>query len=103
MLKLMCEIELTDAERLAALFRSCCAIDTETGAYLIRGYGLHKGGHLPRYVLIVPEETPQERGGLFAGKNYLYRYRAFIRAMNDEAAVHQANKVLTRWQVLGGI
>lgn len=80
--------------RLAALFRGWCAICRETGAFLIASAGRPKTGNRRKYILIVPNETIAERGGLFGDYTWGEKSRKFLRADSDEEAIILANEKL---------
>jgi hypothetical protein len=71
------------------------AIDTETGAFLMRTNGRGKGG-LPKFVLIKPNKSVEERGGLFTPYDWDDKNRKFIRAWTLREAIEIGNKRLER-------
>lgn len=78
-----------------AMLRGYCAICLETGAHLSRSRG--RTSKAPKYTLILPNKSIEERGGIFA--NYDWDYptgRKFVRAWSDEEAIELANKKLER-------
>lgn len=87
---------LSSTEQLAALLRGWEAIDIETGAHLGQTHGLGKGG-LPTFILILPDRTPNERGGLFNDPDWTYPTgRKRIRARTLREAIELANKKLEK-------
>lgn len=80
--------------RLAALFRSWCAICPETGAFLSASRGRSKAGNGRRYILIAPNELPSERPNYFEDYTWTDDRRKFVRAFSDAEAIEKANKKL---------
>ena len=96
MLKPIDEIDLSGTERITAIIRGWVALDTDTGAFLSQTSGRGKGG-LPKYILILPNKSVAERGGLFASYQWDYpKGRKFIRAWTLREAVEAANIKLAR-------
>jgi hypothetical protein len=96
MLRPISQVTLTDTERIAAVLKGWMALDTETGAFLSQTRGRGKRG-LPTYILILPNKTLIQRGGLFAEYDWDYpKDRKFIREWTDEAAIETANKRLRK-------
>lgn len=90
-LRPIAECALTEAERFGAVFsKGWIAIDTVTGACLHASRGRTKRGDT-RYTLIVPTESVEERGGLFAPYDWTEKDRKFIRAWSLREAVEVAN------------
>jgi len=65
------------------------------GAFLMRTNGRGKGG-LPRFVLIKPNKSVEERGGLFTTYDWDDKDRKFIRAWTLREAIEIGNKRLER-------
>ncbi len=88
---------LSETDKIAALLlRSWRALDVESGAFLSRTHGRGKYG-LPKYILILPNKTPEERGGLLARYEWDYpKGRKFIRAWTEEEAIESANARLKK-------
>lgn len=81
--------------RFAMLLRGWVALDPKSGAFLSMSRGRTKSGQGTRYVLVLPNKTVEERGGLFT--HYEWEYpagRKFITAYSGEEAIKKANKLL---------
>lgn len=88
-------IEQVITDPIQHLFCQWDAIDTETGAFLMRTNGRGKGG-LPKFVLIKPNKSVEERGGLFTTYDWDDKNRKFIRAWTLREAIEIGNKRLER-------
>jgi hypothetical protein len=88
-------IEQVITDPIQRLFCQWDAIDTETGAFLMRTNGRGKGG-LPKFVLIKPNKSVEERGGLFTPYDWDDKNRKFIRAWTLREAIEIGNKRLER-------
>jgi hypothetical protein len=88
-------IEQVTTDPIQRLFCQWDAIDTETGAFLMRTNGRGKGG-LPKFVLIKPNKSVEERGGLFTPYDWDDKNRKFIRAWTLREAIEIGNKRLER-------
>jgi hypothetical protein len=89
--------ELSDTDVIAArLLRGWHALDVESGAFMYRTHGRGKYG-LPKYVLILPNKSPEERGGLLERYDWDYPSgRKFIRAWTFDEALSIANERLKK-------
>ncbi len=97
MLQLVRYLNLAAEERLAAAWHGWWALDPESGAFLSRAGGRTKAGGRVRWVLIVPNQTPAERGGLFAGYDWDFPAGCrFIFAPTEDQATEAANRKLPR-------
>lgn len=78
------------------LFCRFDAVDPDTGAFLWQTNGRGKGG-LPTWILILPNETVAERGGLFS-KDYTWEYenRKRFRAWSLAEAIEIGNRRLAK-------
>lgn len=94
-LRPMSEAGLSEADRFAALIKGWSAVCPVTGAFLSASHGRTKRGDT-KYVLILPTETPAERGGLFAKYEWNDEDRKFIRAYSEAEAIEIANKRLEK-------
>lgn len=94
MLKQMSEFDTNT--RLSALFKGWCALCSDTGAFLSAGNGRSKSENGHKYVLIVPNETLDERGGFFGDYTWDNPRRKFVRAWSEEEAIAAANKKLSK-------
>ena len=88
-------IEQVITDPIQRLFCQWDAIDTETGAFLMRTNGRGKGG-LPKFVLIKPNKSVEERGGLITTYDWDDKNRKFIRAWTLREAIEIGNKRLER-------
>ena len=79
-----------DDIRLSALFRGAIALCRETGAFLSRTNGRSKAGSGQKYVLVLPSESPEERGGFFR-YSYSTALVKRIRAWSDQEAIDRFN------------
>lgn len=89
--------ELPQEIQLQNIIRDWTAICLETGAHLSRSQGRPKWNSAPKYILILPNKSIEERGGLFA--RYIWDYpagRKFIRAWSDTEAIEEANRKLEK-------
>lgn len=87
---------LTDQERINTYWLGWLALDPESGAFLYQTRGRGKGG-LPSYILILPNRTPQERGGLTTRYEFDYpQGRKFIREWTEQEAIETANQKLAK-------
>lgn len=86
---------LSDVDKISAVcIWGWIAIDVETGAYMGRSYGRCKGG-LTKFYVILPHETPAERGGFLKPRQVPFaRERSVIRAYDESDALEVANKRL---------
>lgn len=96
MLVITSQSSLSDTDKIAAVaFHRMMAVDVETGAYLMPSHGRSRWA--PKYFLILPHETPKDRGGIMGTRKCSFAFeRAIIRAWSDEEAVTIANKRLPR-------
>ena len=72
------------------------AVCPDTGAILGRSSGRPKSGNATKYVLILPNETIEERGGLFGRVNFDDKERKFLRAWSEAEAIQTANEKLEK-------
>lgn len=77
------------------LFCRWDAIDPDTGAFLFQTNGRGKGG-LSTFVLIKPNKSVDERGGLFAPYDWDNKDRKFIRAWSLQEAIVIGNARLAK-------
>jgi hypothetical protein len=83
-------IELPEEERATALQLGWVAVDPEGGAFMFKIRSTL--GRPPKYVIIQPNKSVEERGGLFAPHQYDYPHgRKLVRAWTDEEAIASAN------------
>lgn len=87
--------QLPPDDYLAAIFRSWVAIDIESGAQLSMSHG--RTSKTPKYILVLPNKSVEERGGLFASYDWDYPHgRKFLRAWTVEEAIEIANVKLAK-------
>lgn len=87
--------ELSDQDRMNALWKDWVAVDPVTGAHLSRLNGRTRKA--PRYVLILPNKSVEERGGLFGPYEWDYpQGRKFVRAWTVQEAIEQADAKLIK-------
>lgn len=87
--------QLPPSDYLAATFRRWCAIDLENGAFLSMSHG--RTSKAPKYILILPNKSIEERGGLFTPYNWDYPTgRKFLRAWSTAEAIQIANVKLEK-------
>ena len=73
------------------------AVCPESGAMLKAAHGNPKAGNAPKYVLILPNKSVNERGGLLTNYEWDYPHgRKFIRAWTETEAIKLANKKLAK-------
>lgn len=95
MLMAIADIGLTEEQRIDLLFgyRDWIAVCPETGAFLSENNGRTKYGDR-RYVLILPNKSVEQRGGLFA--RYEWDHRSFLRAYTRSEAIARGNELLQK-------
>jgi hypothetical protein len=82
-------------DRFSAMMRGWVAVDTESGAHLSVSHG--RTSRAAKYILILPNKTIQERGGLFGPCDWDYpEGRKFVRAWNSGEAIELANEKLRK-------
>lgn len=87
--------QLPPDDYLAAIFRSWVAIDIESGAQLSMSHG--RTSKAPKYILVLPNKSVEERGGLFANYDWDYpKDRKFLRAWTVKEAIEIANVKLAK-------
>lgn len=87
--------QLPPADYLAATFRRWVAIDPESGAQLSVSHG--RTSKAPKYILVLPNRSVEERGGLFATYDWDYPDgRKFLRAWTTKEAIEIANVKLAK-------
>lgn len=84
------------SDRFAMLFKGWVALDPETGAQLSVSYGRSKYGNAPKYYLILPNKSVEERGGLFASYDWDNEGRKVFRAWTEEEAIEIGNQKLAK-------
>ena len=80
----------------AALIKGWCALCPNTGAFLSASRGRSRSGSGHKYVLIVPNETLDERGGFFGDYTWDNHNRKFVRAWSEDEAIAAANEKLSK-------
>lgn len=83
-------------DRFAMLIKGWVALDPETGAQLSVSYRRIKYGNAPRYYLIVPNKSVQERGGLFTSYDWDDDGRKVFRAWTEQEAIEVGNRKLAK-------
>ena len=98
MLQPIDQLNFSEGERLGIIFlHRFIAACPETGAMLFPTNGRPKGNNAPRYVLIKPNKSLEERGGLLSRYSWDYPHgRKFVRAWSDSEAIDLANKKLEK-------
>lgn len=98
MLQRICRLNLTHDERLTNVLRyHFIAICPESGAFMARTSGNPQTGNAPKYVLILPNKSVKERGGLLTDYEWDYPHgRKFIRAWTVDDAIEIANDKLAK-------
>lgn len=81
--------------QITMIMRSWAAVDTTTGAILVRSDGRTKSG-ITHYVLILPDKTIKERGGLFADYHWSNKDRKRFAAWTDSEAIQMAQARLEK-------
>jgi len=90
--------ELPEQDRFNAVMRGWVAVDPITGAHLSCSYG--RTSKAPKYILILPNKSVEERGGLFGPYEWDYPHgRKFVRAWTDQEAIALADAKLIRMMV----
>jgi len=93
-LKAISDLGLSKEEQInAMLFSRKDAICPETGAFLAGSNGRTRSG-IRHYVLILPNESVEERGGLFAP--YTWEHRSRISAWTLAEAIEISNQRLPK-------
>jgi hypothetical protein len=91
-LKRISECGLDESGMFAAVcVKEWCALDVESGAFMFRTNGRGKAGLL-KFILILPAQTPAERGGLFESYTWNSSDRKFIRAWSEAEAIKAEGK-----------
>lgn len=72
------------------------AVCPETGAILSRGYGRVKSGNAPKYTLILPNKSLEERGGIFGDIHFNDNERKQFRAWSLSEAIRIGNEKLEK-------
>lgn len=87
--------QLSQDDQLTAMLRGLVAIDTESGAMLFASHG--RSSKAPKYVLVLPNKSIEERGGLFARYDWDYpKGRKFVRSWGTDTAIELANVKLAK-------
>lgn len=93
---------LTDEQKMWRAFgiggpiASWDAVDPDTGAFLSGSNGRRKAGRARRWVLILPNRTVQERGGLFESYEWNDGNRSFVTGWTLAEAIIKAQKLLEK-------
>ena len=94
MLKPISELP-TEDERIYAWMAGWTAVDPDSGAMLSRSNG--RSSQAPKYFLILPNKSVQERGGLFAKYDWDFpQGRKIVRAWSGVEAIELANAKLAK-------
>lgn len=72
------------------------AVDPDSGAFLMRSNGRRMTGRPSRWILILPNKTVKERGGLFANSEWNDGERKFITAYTLAEVLPKAQSVLDK-------
>ena len=83
-------------DRFAMLIKGWVALCPETGAQLSVSRGRSKYGNAPKYYLIVPNKTVEERGGLFSSYDWADEGRKVFRAWTEAEAIKIGNEKLVK-------
>jgi hypothetical protein len=87
--------ELPEEDRFKALMLGWVAVDPDNGAHLFRTNG--RTMTAPKYILILPSKSVQERRSLFRDSDFDYPHgRKIVRAWSDEEAITDANERLPK-------
>jgi hypothetical protein len=87
--------ELPNQDKWNAIVRGWVAVDPDSGAQLSASHG--STSKAPKYILILPNKSVEERGGLFAPYDWDYPHgRKFVRAWTDVEAIELANAKLAK-------
>ena len=87
--------KLPEQDRFNALMRGWIAVDPISGAHLSCSYG--RTSKAPKYILILPNKSVEERGGLFAPYDWDYpQGRKFVRAWTEQEAIAEADTKLIK-------
>ncbi len=85
----------TEDERIYAWMAGWTAVDPISGAMLSRSNG--RSSKAPKYILILPNKSVEERGGLFTKHDWDYpQGRKFVRAWSGAEAIELANAKLAK-------
>lgn len=88
--------QMNMADRLACIYRGWIAVDLESGAFIRRSNGRTEDG-MTKYILILPNQSPTERGGHFREYHWYFPQGRFIyRCSNDAQAIEKGTGHLAR-------
>jgi hypothetical protein len=87
--------QLPRDDQLTAMLQGLVAIDLESGARLCKSHG--RTSKAPKYILVLPNKSIEERGGLFAHYEWDYPHgRKFVRSWGTSTAIELANVKLAK-------